>query len=189
MKILGISGVAKSGKDTLADLLLDCAKENGINAIKISLAEPLKNDINEFLIKKLNIDIWNCTPEEKEFVRPLLVAYGKAQRIKTSGKYWTGLLSHRIENEIDKNVDLVIIPDVRYDEYEEDEAGWIIDNGIEFIHLTRVAEDGSIVPPPNKDEEENDPRMQEAATKNIQWSTDIEEAKDTARFLWNSLNL
>lgn len=188
MRVFGIAGVAKAGKDTLALALIKEAEKEGLLATKVSLAEPLKDDINPFLIEKLGIDIWNCSPEEKEFVRPLLVAYGRAQREKTNGTYWTGLLSKRMKELKRDGYDLVIVPDIRYDEYPEDEVFWIKENGDALIHVSRLDEGGNKILPPNEDERLNDPKMIAAASNLIQWKTDEGGIKLIAKDLWISLN-
>lgn len=167
---ISISGYARAGKDSLCSLLLDEFSKLNISAKRIALADALKNDINPHLIDTYGIDVWNCTPEEKETVRHELVAYGKEKRIASNGTYWTNILEKEIERATE---DIIIIPDVRYDFYPEDEVYWAKKNGL-LIHVARynIIDDKKIfLTPPNEDERENDSKVRMAADFSLSWQT------------------
>ena len=84
--MIGISGIAASGKDLFCRLLL---KE--IEGHRIALADQLKEEINPYIISKFGIDILNCSTESKNKVRDLLVFYGSLKRFQTGGQYWTNI--------------------------------------------------------------------------------------------------
>jgi len=199
MKVIGLTGVARSGKDTFCKTLIDLFKEKDICAKRFAIADALKDDINPFLISKFGIDVFNCSAEQKEFIRPMMVAYGKCKRKETEGKYWTSILENKIKND---NCDIAIITDVRYCEFEKDEAHWIknVMSG-KLIHISRVDKieiwepcickkiNGDTVKsfgendirelhyrkdyiqPANEDEEINDPRMIKSSDASFIWNT------------------
>lgn len=159
-KVIGISGLARSGKDSLCKLMTELIP----NSKRFALADILKENINPFLISQFGIDIFTCSPSEKELVRPLLVSYGKVLRIKTKGKFFTDFLEKKISED---DCDVAIITDVRYDEFDEDEIWWVKNrmSGV-MIHLSR---DGIL--PPNEDEEKNDPILKLKSDISIRWET------------------
>jgi hypothetical protein len=166
---IGIGGVARSGKDSFANNLLDILKENKFNAIKSSLAEPLKHDCKEFISSKLGLDVWTDKTEEKAIFREMLVWYGKVKRQQSEGQYWTNLLTKRVEMAAPE---ICIVPDVRYLQYPEDEVFWLKKkmNGI-LIHIERKDINGDIVPPANMDESINDKLIKDNADYSVVWPT------------------
>jgi len=179
--IIGLSGVARSGKDTFCLHLLNSFKKRGYNAKRFALADQLKIDIRDFLIEKFNIDILNCSPADKEIVRGILVGYGRAMRLKSEGTYWTSLIQEQIEQD---DCEVAIITDVRYDEFEKDEVFWVkkvMDGSL--IHVRRYEKvmlssfypapslERHYISPPNSDEASNDPRVRSKADYKLEWET------------------
>jgi len=119
-QIIGISGAARSGKDTLCRAIIRVLSNTyKINAIRRSIAgDQVKKDLQELLLKNLKIDSFTEDMTVKEEIRPLLVEYGKLMRNKTEGRYFIEKFQ-KIENTIN------IIPDIRYVEYPKDEAYWL----------------------------------------------------------------
>jgi hypothetical protein len=119
-QIIGISGAARSGKDTLCRAIIRVLSNTyDINAIRRSIAgDQVKKDLQELLLKNLKIDSFTEDMTVKEEIRPLLVEYGKLMRNKTAGRYFIEKFE-KIENKIN------IIPDIRYVEYQKDEAYWL----------------------------------------------------------------
>ena len=166
---IGVSGVARAGKDSFSDMLLDLIKAQGFNAKRLSLATPLKNDCKHFISDKLGLDVWTNNTEEKSIFRELLVWYGKVKRQQTHGKYWTSLLEHEVE--IDPP-EVCIISDIRYQQFEEDEVHWLKNkmNGV-LIHIERTDIEGKVIPPANMDETINDSIVREHADFRVSWPT------------------
>lgn len=54
--IIGISGVARSGKDTLANNFVKIFKSLGIKAKRQALADELKKEVRHFLKKNTGLD-------------------------------------------------------------------------------------------------------------------------------------
>lgn len=170
MKIIGISGVATSGKDTLCNLISRYLSEKNISSQRIALADKLKEDLQQFLLEKFKVDIMKPSVEEKTLVRPILVSYGKVKRTLTKGTYWTAMVDEHINSLLKKKV-LPIITDIRYHEYPEDEFYWLKKKDGILIHISRVGIDGKIVPPANTEEKENDKRIRDSADFTYTWKT------------------
>jgi hypothetical protein len=173
---IGIAGVARSGKDSLALEIENLIKSYKGNKIyRTSLAQPLKEDCKDFISQYLDLNVFTDSNEEKAIFREFLVWYGKVKRQQTEGKYWTNLLDERVEK---FQPDVCIVPDIRYQQYEQDEVSWLKakPNNI-LIHLQRVAINGEIVPPANMDETINDSIIQNSADYKILWPTFTDENK------------
>jgi hypothetical protein len=166
---IGVSGVARAGKDSFCNYLFDLIKNDGFNAKRLALAEPLKNDCKQFIHDKLGLNVWTDNSEEKAIFRELLVWYGKVKRQQTQGKYWTSLLEETAQQ---LKPEVCIISDIRYQQYEEDEVNWlkIKKKGI-LIHVERTDIEGKVVPPANMDETINDSIVKENADYKLSWPT------------------
>jgi len=181
---IGIGGVARSGKDTLSRLLARELESLGNSCSILSLADPLKQELDDFCYENFGITATTDKTEEKLIIRDLLVGYGAAKRKLTEGRYFTEEADRRM---LHSKRDVVIIPDMRYDEYEKDEVHWLKqEHGGVLIHLSRFEfdvieelEDGnwtglngrSFVKPANAHEEANDPRLSEKSDYKLSWPT------------------
>jgi hypothetical protein len=174
--MIGISGIAGSGKDLFCTLLL----KHGIKGHRIALADQLKEELRPFILKKYNIDAINCSPQQKNQIRDLLVFYGGLKRFQTRGSYWTNIAQKKAES--CKGVP--IVTDVRYDDFENDEVSWLkSDNNGTLIHIRKYWEVDDLFErqrlyfdPPNEDEKRNDPKLASKADYLIEWPH-IEDAK------------
>ena len=168
--MIGLTGVARSGKDTFYSILKKYLEEKNIKSERLAFADDLKHELNDFTKEKFKIDLFKCNSTEKELVRPLMVAYGKCRRAQTEGKYWTSLLDPKIKKLTEKDI-LPIITDVRYIEYKEDEYSWLKNHNGLLIHISRKLDDGSIIPPANVEEKANDNKLKAVADIAISWET------------------
>jgi len=168
--IIGLTGVARSGKDTFCHILKKYLKEKNISSERVALADELKSELHEFVEKKFKINLNKCDGKDKEFIRPLMVAYGKCRRTQTEGKYWTSLADDKIK-ELKKNNTIPIVTDIRYIEYKEDEYTWLKNNGGILIHISRKLDDGTTIPPANIEEKSNDNKLKAVADYSISWDT------------------
>jgi hypothetical protein len=117
--IIGIAGAARAGKDTLCRALIrEFAKINIFANRKSIAGDTVKTDLHELIERKFKMDSFTEKTEEKEFMRPLLVEYGKMQRAKTQGRYF-------IEQFQPDQDSINILPDIRYVEYPKDEVYWL----------------------------------------------------------------
>ena len=166
-KFIGLSGYATAGKDLFFSLLT-----GEYPAVRFSLGDILKAEIRDKLIEDTAVDILECTKEDKEKVRPLLVEYGTAKRKETEGKYFTDKLDHVIENTFTLSR-IPVITDIRYCEYPDDEDRWLknrLDGVLVYIKKYKIiAGEREYVPAPNEDEAKNCPLLEENADYIIDW--------------------
>ncbi len=183
--ILGITGSATSGKDTLFIILEKILSKYNIPLRRIALADILKSEINEFCLKNYGISSFTKDPKEKEIVRGLMLSHGKAKRILSHGTYWTGLVEPQIK-EAKENGELVCITDIRYanPEYHNDELNWLKqkNNGL-LIHIQRTLSNGQVLKPTIEDEVKFDPILKQNADYHLKWLTvsDLCVLEDTVK--------
>jgi hypothetical protein len=168
--LIGITGVARSGKDTFYLILRKFLEERKINSDRIALADDLKKELGLFVKEKFNIDLFKCEGADKELIRPLMVSYGKCRRVQTEGKYWTSLVNTKVKELIKQKI-VPVITDIRYIEYKDDEYSWLKSNDGILIHISRKLDDGSLVPPANIEEKSNDNKLKAVADFSICWDT------------------
>jgi hypothetical protein len=173
--ILGICGVATSGKDTFfhaAQNLLS-TELNKTDCVRVAFADELKYETDAFLTDNIGISSFTKDPAEKELIRPFLVTYGTHIRRKLDQECWIKKLEKRIRriNKASNEQVLLCVTDVRF----KNEVKWVQDQGGKVIHVSRE-EDGKIIPPANKDEEENDPIIKEMADVTLEWKTKGDDA-------------
>jgi len=174
MKLIGVSGLARSGKDLFTTVAQDILKERGLKTERYALAYELKNDLKQLIHKKTGIDVFTENTEEKTIIRPLLVAYGDVMRKISEGKYWTQKMEQRIGK---SKADVVFITDIRYDFYVEDECSWLQYKQCgKLVHITRFKYDTSSKRkkkiydvPPNEHEAINNPKVKDRADYSFEW--------------------
>ena len=69
--IMGLCGLACSGKDTFFKFAKEHCLMNGISCNRFAFADELKKEINDSLKAKLNISAFTEDSKEKELIRPL----------------------------------------------------------------------------------------------------------------------
>ena len=171
VNLIGIAGVAGSGKDTFAKIIKKVFESNGFEVNCLSFAKKLKEEVAEVSKDMYGIDTMNCTREEKNLVRPLLLAHGAIMREKTKGQYWIDGIKDLVSN--DK---INIITDVRFCEYECDEVDWIQSNNGIVVHITRFFEENGeriYISPDNEYERRNNKILKNRANYSFSWPTDI----------------
>jgi dephospho-CoA kinase len=171
VNLIGIAGVAGSGKNTFAEIIKKVFESNGFEVNCLSFAKKLKEEVAEVSKDMYGIDTTNCTREEKNLVRPLLLAHGAIMREKTKGQYWIDGIKDLVSN--DK---INIITDVRFCEYECDEVDWIQSNNGIVVHITRFFEENGeriYISPDNEYERRNNKILKNRANYSFSWPTDI----------------
>ena len=176
---IGLSGVAGSGKDLFFSLL-----SQKINCEKYSLADSLKLEVSEFSQKHYNIDALDCSRRDKDLIRPILVAHGTIKRNKSNGRHWIDKINKKInKNKLTNSI--VVVTDIRYDDYPEDEAHWLKSElGGYLVHITLYEEVVRLnkvlkkyKTPINEEEARNNPRLIEKADFNIEWKREDDHAR------------
>lgn len=178
--IIGITGFAQSGKDTLCRALLERAS---CQSRRVALADELKKEMAPVIKDVFGKEIALLEGAEKEIYRPLMVAWGGVRRELTRGTHWTGLVADEILR-IREAGGWAIVTDIRYadENYPHDEADWLKDNGGKLIHLKKyklksvgIDLDGRIklrrvfTKAPNEQEKTNDKILIGKADFKIEW--------------------
>ena len=162
MKIIGISGAARSGKDTFADCLIEVLSSMNIASHKMSFANQLKIEVKDFLQKTIGIDSFTQDDEEKKIIRPFLVTWGTEVRRKQNPNIW---IDH-VESQLDENK-VNIITDVRFG----NEMDWLKDKGGYSVFVSRYLENGAIVEPANETESDNNDVLINRSDFQLSWTT------------------
>lgn len=183
--IIAISGFARSGKDTLCEKLIQRTMDPTINgcpvAVRIGFGDNLKNEMAQTVKDVFKMDVWTEDPEEKAMLRPLMVSWAHVRRTKSRGTHWWQSVSNQVMEESQNR--WVIIPDLRFSEYENDELFWLKRIGAKIIHLRKyelksfdgASENKSMRlkrvfnKPPNDTEKKNDPLIRKSASYKIEW--------------------
>lgn len=182
-KYIGVSGVARSGKNLFCDIATDILTKRGLTCKTFSLAWYLKKDCESFVKEKLGLDIFSEKTEDKNIFRPLLIYYGIEKRKQSEGRCWIDLLNADIRS---SSADVNFVSDVRFASCKNDELQWIQSelNG-KIIHLRqwKMGEGmvRSYVPPAGSDEESNDPIMNKFADVRVEWEHSKSESYSGAR--------
>ena len=166
--VIGITGVARAGKDTLAKIIKSIFDpEDGVQIV--SLAYETKRDLDDLIKLRFGFSAFTEKTEEKTLIRPIILAYANSLRNQSKGTFWTGLVDKLIR----PLPVITIVPDVRYCEHPNDEHAWIKEKhkGI-LIHVERTDENGVIIPPANSMEEYYDPKMKQYSHYQVSWPTE-----------------
>ena len=182
--MIAIGGLARSGKDTLAQGLADIIKEDFGCEVKIySFASPIRCQLNNLLEEYYHISPFTEDDGEKLIIRPVMVAHGEQMKKKFGKDIWLKELINTIKEDRSKNEKLFpIISDIRFD--FEVEA--IQDDGGMVVHIKKLGNK-----PPNDIEKLNDPLVRNAANLKHTWPEyepdDMIECNDHAQILWQML--
>ena len=162
--IIGIAGVAGSGKDTLFKIL-----SSKINCIRFSLADELKKEVQPWCTQHYGIDSLNCERSEKELIRDFLVFHAKTKRNASEGRHWIDKINPKVISAA-KTDKIPVITDIRYDDYSNDEVSWLKNEikGV-LVHVSMITLSGESVPPANEEEARNDPKLIAKADFKVRW--------------------
>ena len=180
--IIGISGAARVGKDTLCKALIKFFNSKNIKSERKSIAgDIIKKDLKGLIKNKANINSFTEDVYEKTLIRPLLVEYGKLMRNQTKGRYFI--------EKFKPNTDVItIIPDIRYAEYEEDELFWLKNEKNGFL----IFIEHEFVSYANQTEKINNKIIKKQSDFKLSWSTlnennpiDLQEINKIAKKIGN----
>jgi hypothetical protein len=175
-KNIALSGVAGCGKNTVSEIVIKFLHRMGLESKELSIAMNLKKELAAPSKKLYGIDSFNCSREEKDLIRPFLVAHGQIKRNLSQGRHWIDKLTTELDR---KKIN--IITDVRFNEFEKDEVFWVKNeiNGV-LIHISRFCEENGervFIPPANAAEKENDPKVKNDADFILNWPTEENEVR------------
>lgn len=152
-KIIGLSGYAGVGKDTVGKSILTYSAIFLNKPYKrVAFADKVKENIDPFLQQEFGISLFGCSRKEKDLVRDIVVAYAEAKR-KEEPKFWINEADPIVKNCLKNDIG-VIITDVRY----KNEAEYIKNLGGSVFYLERKG-----FGPANDTESQTLPKVQEIA--------------------------
>ena len=160
-KLIGISGFARSGKDTFYQRSKIALEKEDYKACRFAFADALKSECNEILSKYTEISAFTENKTEKELIRPLLVTWGTDIRREIDENCWIKKIQSDVESKIREGY-YVFITDVRY----KNEAQWVTINDGVVVNLTRHD-----VGPANHEEHRELHRMRPFISHKIYWPT------------------
>jgi len=167
-KIICLSGFATSGKDTFFNLLSqnDTTPFIPSRFKRIAFADELKKTAAPYIKSLYNIDIFNCTPQEKEMARPILISIGCWARDNISDTYWVD----KTIDQIKKNVYQGYIPTICDFRFSSEANKLIEVFGRENIVFVEIVRTDSNYNPPQK-ELENQPLLAQYIDYRVEWPT------------------
>lgn len=167
MNVIGVTGYARSGKDTFASIAKDILSKNGINARQYSFAEQLKKEVAPFLKDCCGVDVWTQDTSLKKDIRDFLVWYGTTFWRKRDPKRWIRGVDSQLKTD-GNEVDIAIVSDVRY----PNEAEWVHSWSGFLVHISAWKRDGDkqiFQDAPNEQERLNDPLVKEVSNYALSW--------------------
>jgi len=181
--MIGIGGLARSGKDTLASNLKEIIKEDWEIDVKIfSFAWPIKCQLNDLLESHYHLSPFTEDTEEKKILRPILVAHGEQMKQRFGKDIWLKELLGTIHKDLRYKNFFPIISDIRFDF----EAEAIKNENGQVIHITKEGNE-----PPNEIEALNSPLVAKEADLNHTWPAydldQVDKCMDHAHILWQML--
>ena len=173
---IGLSGVAGCGKNTVAGIISKLLQRLDLPHGELSIANNLKKELSSASKDLYGVDSFNCTREEKDLIRPFLVAHGEIKRKLSNGRHWVDQVTSELAPE-----KINIITDVRFNEYEKDEVYWVKNeiNAV-LIHISQFHEENNkriFLPPANQAEAKNDPLVKREADFILNWPREKDATK------------
>ena len=159
--LIGITGYARSGKDTLYERSKIFLEKEGKKVIRFAFADALKHECDDFLKKNVGISAFTEDSKEKEIIRPFLVTYGTGIRRKLDQNCWIKSIQDKVVSKLNEGF-YVFITDVRF----KNEAEWVSINGGLITHVTREG-----VKPANHEEHKQYHFYKPFINYHIKWDT------------------
>lgn len=176
MKVIGVVGYARAGKDTFCTIAKNILTKNGIKVKQYSFAGALKEEVKDFLRKNCGVDVYTQDNELKKDIRDFLVWYGTTFWRKRDPKRWIRGVDNQIK--LDGNdVDIALVSDVRY----PNEGEWVHAWGGYLVHVAawkwedrRDGQGGEdtckiFFDAPNEQERINDPLVKAISDYQVAW--------------------
>lgn len=172
--IIAFSGNRCVGKDTAYELLTQYTK-----CRRFAFADALKSDLKDLIRIQFGIDIFHPTKIEKEFIRPMMIAYGCMWRDKDP-EHWVKIVIKQIQKDL--ITPYFVIVDLRF-ENELDELEKAFGNDLIHINISN-----RYAPPPTIEEEKHYKKVAERAKYHIEWGNNtLAERQDIILSLYNQL--
>lgn len=177
MRIVGLCGVAKSGKDTFYKISSQLLDERGIKHARVSLADGIRDELEPFLLKSVNVSAFTSCSIEKEHIRDLFVSWAVTRR-SIEKDYWIKKAKSKlITNGIN------FITDVRY----RNEIDYIKREGGVVLFLKRKLPTGENLKPVNAEECANTVPLEGFVDHVVEWDTVGECFEPLTKIVLNTL--
>lgn len=167
--VIGITATRCSGKDLLYQRFRDLSPR----FIRYAFADQLKVDLEPLVRDKFGWDMQSLDAKQKEIVRPILIAYGMAQR-EIDPLYWVKIVCNSIDRVANYDLEYArqfihVITDVRF-ENEEEYMRQKYGASFKLVALRRYD-----APPPTQEEEKHYLKVEGRADCRLVWGNDTEE--------------
>lgn len=160
-KLIGVTGFARSGKDTFFSCGSRYLKGIEESSVRYAFADVLKSECDPLTRQYAGISCFTSNDEEKALIRPLLVAYGTHLRRQLNPNCWIDRIRGDVSRALNAN-HYVFITDVRF----ENEAEWVLSEGGSVINVCREG-----VGAANPDEAEQSQLIKPLLTSSLTWPT------------------
>lgn len=164
--LIGITGFARSGKDTFYELSASYLETINKKSKRFAFADVLKSECDELTLKHTGISCFTSDDREKFLIRPLLVAYGTHLRRELNPNCWIDGIKSEVSSSLEI-LDFVFITDVRF----KNEADWILSQGGCVVNVVREG-----VGPANPDESSQSELISPLVGHTLTWPTFGEES-------------
>ena len=185
MKVIGVAGYARAGKDTFCAIAKNILESNGFNVKQFSFAEQLKREVAPFLNAQCGVDVYTPDSELKKDFRDFLVWYGTTWWRKRDPERWIRAVDVQMIHDGDY-LDVALVSDVRYPNEGEWVHGWhgfLVHVAAYRIDITRYERGGEWITEhvftdtlnkvffdaPNEQERINDPIVKDMADYRLEW--------------------
>ncbi len=160
-KLIGITGFARSGKDTFYELSSRYLESVDKKSKRFAFADVLKSECDEITVKHTGISCFTSNDEEKFLIRPLLVAYGTHLRRQLNPNCWIDGIKDQVRSSLGDG-DVVFITDVRF----KNEVDWVIAEGGQVVSIEREG-----IGPANPDEDSQSKLIAPLVNHTLSWET------------------
>ena len=158
-KLIGITGFARSGKDTFFSCASSYLDSLNKTSVRYAFADILKSECDPLTRQYSGISCFTSDDREKALIRPLLVAYGTHLRRQLNPDCWIDRIRDDVGRALNEN-HYVFITDVRF----ENEAQWVLSEGGAVINVCREG-----VGAANPDEAEQSQLIKPLLTSSLTW--------------------
>lgn len=183
MRLIGLAGVARSGKDTFYEISKNILFKKNYVASRFAFADELKSEINSVLkSNSFTLDPYTKDTKEKNILRPLMVWWGCTRRSMGDGKYWIDKIDSKVKEKLKVKNSVTFITDVRF----SNEVDWIHNLGGAVIHIQKffyMNHQKQYTPPANEEEEKNDPFVRSLSDWKFEWE---DQAQDIEKCIENT---
>lgn len=176
LKVLGIAGLARAGKDTFCTIAKNILESNGYKVKQFSFAEQLKKEVAPFLRDVCGVNVYTADSDLKKDIRDFLVWYGTTWWRKRDPKRWIRGVDNQLK--LDGNeIDVALVSDARY----PNEGEWVHSWAGYLVHVAAYKIKESIdenayvdlekvfAVAPNEQERINDPIVKDMSDYKLEW--------------------